>query len=144
VFRYELSGHQEAAPGLWIPRKLRNIQFDFSAQTEEGRKRHVIDGFFEVEEMEVNTLTEADFDFTPPPGALLTYDAREPNAEYPYQSVPGGEEMLDRIADWVRAMYPPRKTTSKFDWGWSIGLVVVPIIILLEIRRKIKNARNSK
>ncbi|MCL2004611.1 MAG: cysteine peptidase family C39 domain-containing protein [Planctomycetaceae bacterium] len=142
VFRYELSDHQEAAPGLWIPKKLRNIQFDFAALTEEGRKRRVIDGFFEVEEMEVNTLTEADFDFIPPPGALLTYDAREPNAQYPYQSIPGGEEMLDKIGDWVRTMYPQKKSKPKVDWGWYVGLIVVPIILLLEIRRKMTHAKN--
>ena len=141
LFRYELSDHQEAAPGLWIPKKLRNIQFDYAAKTEEGRKRRVIDGFFEVEEMEVNTLTEADFEFTPPPGALLIYDAREPNAKYPYQSVPGGEEMLDRIADWVRTMFPQKKAAPKADWGWFTGLIIVPIILLLEIRRRMKNAK---
>jgi len=144
MFRYELSNHQEAAHGLWIPKKLRNIQFDFFAQTEEGRKRRVIDGFFDVEEMEVNTLTEADFDFTPPPGALLSYDAREPDAEYPYQSVPGGEDMLDRIADWVRTMYPQKNTMPKTDWGWFVGLIVIPVMLLLEIRRKMKNAKHFK
>ncbi|MDR1963193.1 MAG: hypothetical protein LBQ50_05400 [Planctomycetaceae bacterium] len=77
--RYELNKHREAASGIWIPQKLRNIQYDFAAQTEEGRKRKVIDGFFDVDEIEVNTLTETDFDFTPPSGALLTYDAREPD-----------------------------------------------------------------
>ena len=144
MFRYELSDHQEAAPGLWIPKKLRNIQFDYAAQTEEGRNRRVIDGFFDVEEMEVNTLTEADFDFTPPPGALLTYDAREPNVKYPYQSVPGGEEMLDSIADWIRAMHPQKKVISKTDWGWAVGLIVVPVILLFEIRRRKQNARDFK
>jgi len=144
MFRYELSDHQEAAPDLWIPKKLRNIQFDYAAQTEEGRNRRVIDGFFDVEEMEVNTLTEADFDFTPPPGALLTYDAREPNVKYPYQSVPGGEEMLDSIADWIRAMHPQKKVISKTDWGWAVGLIVVPVILLFEIRRRKQNARDFK
>jgi hypothetical protein len=65
----------------------------------------------------------------------------EPNAKYPYQSIPGGEEMLDRIADWVRTMYPQKKVTPKVDWGWFAGLVVVPIILLLEIRRRMKNAK---
>lgn len=140
AFRYDLSAHVETAPGIWIPTKFRNIQFDFAAQTTEGQKRRVIDGFFEVTEVEVNTLTESDFVFTPMPGALLTYDAREPNAKYPYQSVPGGEEMLDRIANWVRNMYPPRKVSSKTDWGWSMGVVVVPVIIFLEIRRRKQHA----
>jgi hypothetical protein len=87
--------------------------------------------------MEVNTLTKADFDFTPPPGALLTYDAREPDADSPYQSVPGGEEMLDRIADWIRTMYPPQKMkTTNNQWGWFVGGLVFPIIISIEILKR--------
>ncbi len=137
VFRYELRDNQEAAQGIWIPKKLRNIQFDCTATSEEGRKRRVIDGFFDVEVMEANTLTEADFVFTPPPGALLTYDEHEPDAAYPYQSVPGGEEMLDRIAEWIRTIYPPRKiATEKNDLSWTIGFLVLPIIVILEIRRR--------
>jgi len=53
--RYELSNHLEAAPEIWIPKKLRNIQYDFAARTEEGQKRKVIDGYFDVKEIEVNT-----------------------------------------------------------------------------------------
>ncbi|MDR2707053.1 MAG: hypothetical protein LBC02_14875 [Planctomycetaceae bacterium] len=137
--RYELSHHEEVVPKIWIPRKLRNIQFDFSAKTEEGQKRRVIDGCFNIDEVEVNNLTESDFDFTPPHGALLTYDAQNPNAEYPYQSVPGGEELLDRLADWIQSMQSQqkvRKTTSYWEWG--IGCLVIPVIILLEIRRRLK------
>jgi hypothetical protein len=138
--RYELSRHEEVAPKIWIPKKLRNIQFDFSAKTEEGQKRRVIDGFFDVEEIEVNTLSESDFDFTPPAGALLTYDAQNPNAKYPYQSVTGGEELLDRLANWIRTMNPHKqiKVTTNNIFGWFVGGFVVPIIIFLEIRKRKK------
>jgi hypothetical protein len=137
--RYELSDHQEVTAGLRLPRKLRNVQYDFAAQTEEGQKRKVIDGYFDVIEIEVNSLTEADFDFTPQSGALLLHDVREPNAQYPYQSVSGGYEMLDRLSQWIRT-----NTMSKMQahtkplWGWLVGLFVLPVIIFFEIQRHLK------
>jgi cytochrome c-type biogenesis protein CcmH/NrfF len=52
--------------------------------------------------------------------------------------------MLDRIADWIRTMYPQKKTEPKIDWGWAVGLIVIPIIILLEIRRRMKRTKSFK
>jgi len=84
-------------------------------------------------------LTEADFEFIPPPGALLTYDAREPDAKYPYQSVPGGQEMLDRLAAWIHSNTMTKEnTTTQKSWGWYVGLLVIPVIVLLEICRRKK------
>jgi hypothetical protein len=137
--RYELSDHQEVTDGIWLPKKLRNIQYDFAAQTKEGQKRKVIDGYFDVIEIEVNSLTESDFDFTPQSGALLLHDDREPNVQYPYQSVSAGYEMLDHLSQWIRTNTMSKtQTFTKSFWGWSVGLFVILVIILLEIQRRLK------
>jgi hypothetical protein len=138
--RYELSNHREAASDIWIPQKLRNIQYDFASQTEEGRKRKVIDGFFDVDKIEVNTLTESDFDFTPPRGALLVYDAREPDKQYPYQSVADGQNILDDLAIWIRSNTMLKtKAATKSSFGWYICFLVFPLIIFLEIKKRLKS-----
>jgi hypothetical protein len=54
VQRIELSGHREVAPGIWLPSSIRNIQYDYNAVSEEGRRRRVIDAVHVVLGMSVS------------------------------------------------------------------------------------------
>jgi hypothetical protein len=98
----------------------------------------VKDASIAVLSVEVNAIPDSQFEFEPPPGALLTYDARLPDRAYPVQTVPGGEELLDRLAEWERSRAPqaePRE--ARRSYGWLAGLLVVPVILVLEAARRV-------
>lgn len=109
VERIEMGGHREVKPGLWIPTRIRNTQFDHLAKTAEGRRRRVVDSPFKVVTIELNEDVDVDlFRFHPPPGALWL----DPPGGKPVQTSPGGEEQLDRLVDSSRKYSPSRHASS--------------------------------
>jgi hypothetical protein len=138
VLRYELSEHRECVPGLWLPMKLHNIQFDYCATTQEGRGRKVIDGYLTVESLEVNDVADSLFDFKPSPGALLLSDSRSPGGKSPLQTAPGGLDILDRLAGWIRAHMRRDNSIRSTAYSWCVGLGPVLVIVLLEVWRRTK------
>lgn len=132
--RYELSGHDEVAPAVWLPRKIRNIQFDYLATTEEGRSRRVIDATFTVLRAEANCVDERLFRCELPPGAL------DIGAEIPRQTVPGGLDHLDHLVDWMQRNVPKHEIRSLGrHWAesavWGLSLVGLLCLSCREVWR---------
>jgi hypothetical protein len=145
IQRFELSQHRQYAPDCWLPTLLRNMQFDPDALTEEARGRVVIDAYFTVEELELNTVPDTLFEFKPSAGALLIFDDRSTERDYPKQTVAHGHQMLDRLAKWTQSRASRRGNTSW--WNAYGAFICVPILLMavfLEFRRRARSTnRNS-
>jgi hypothetical protein len=95
VQRIELGGHRQVADGVWLPGWMRNIQFDFNAPTEEGRRHVYRDAMHIV--LEASANRDADVPtFHARPGEL-----RLAGEGMPMQAVPGGQDHLDDLAQWI-------------------------------------------
>lgn len=132
VQRLEAGGHREAAPGIWLPRWMHNIQFDYEAPTEEGRQRRVIDARHEVLRAEVNRVDDGAFVFRPRAGSLLRSSGDSVQAQ------PGGLDHLDHLVRWlgvyVPASRPPARSASPI--GAVSLLAAVLYIVACEVRRR--------
>lgn len=93
--RYELSAHTEAAPGIWVPCRIRHIKMnpDLSRKAD-----HVlVDYVMEVLKWKVNDLTADSFEFKLRPGELWL----NPPNEIPCQVMPGGEDYVEEMTGWA-------------------------------------------
>ncbi|MDR3637795.1 MAG: hypothetical protein P4L84_28575 [Isosphaeraceae bacterium] len=113
AWRIECSGHREVVPGVWIPESIRNLHFDYLARTPEARKRRLMDTRVAVVRAEVNSVSDDEFRFVPPPGALRL---NGPN-DRPIQAVAGGEELLDELVGWSRSVLKERWEQASADSG---------------------------
>jgi hypothetical protein len=122
ALRYELSGHREVEPGVWLPQQIRGISYNTDGSSPEERQRVLNDSNVTILEVKVNDqVDEGLFRFQPPPGALLT----RPGAP-PKQIEPGGGEMLDDLARWARRHVPLGPPPAR-QWPayLALGLPVV-------------------
>ncbi len=131
--RFELGGHREVAPGVWLPKWLRNAQYDYAAQHETDRKREVSDSRFVVLEASVNDVEDSTFRFKLLPGsAVLTKVDKV--AE---QTQAGGLGHLDDVVQWARRYWPVAPLQIRSAWGWLAGLPAMLVILIFEIRRRL-------
>lgn len=132
VTRYELTGHRVAAPGVWLPARIRNTQFDHEARTEAARRRNVIDAVIEVTESRANDVPDEQFVFRPPPGAFCMSSSG--------QVSPGGLDHLDHLAGWVDRYGAGRRAViTQPPLAHALaGLPVLFLIPVLELRRQWK------
>jgi hypothetical protein len=134
VQRVELGGHREAAPGIWMPTWVRNIQYDYNAPTEEGRRRVYLDARLQIVAAEVNRVDAGLFAFRPRPGSM-----RWTNDEPLTQVQPGGLAHLDEMARWVRRSFPlsePDRFASVSPTYATGGAVLLLIVGCELIRRR--------
>jgi hypothetical protein len=129
VQRIELGGHHQVAAGVWLPGWMRNIQFDYNAPTEEGRRRAYRDARMVVLEAWANR------DAVPPPFHPRPGELRSAAEGPPTQVVPGGRDHLDDVARWL-----VRHAVIARSDGHSLSayLVAAPALILIvgwELRR---------
>jgi hypothetical protein len=126
--RLELGGHREAAPGVWLPGWLRNVQYDYLARTPEARAKPAGDATCDVLEARANDVDDALFRFTPPPGAL------DQTTEPWRQTEPGGLDHLDSLVGWVRGQFPDRRPPAPgFPWGYLAGAPALLGIVAWEV-----------
>jgi hypothetical protein len=129
VDRIELGEHRQVADGVWLPGWIRNIQFDFNAPTEEGRRRAYQDARLVIIEAQANR--EADpLTFRARPGEL-----RGAAEGAPTQVLPGGQDHLDDVARWlVRHVAIARSDGHSLP----VYLAAAPVLVLIlvwELRR---------
>jgi hypothetical protein len=95
--RLELRRHREELPGIWVPREIQNIHFDYHAPTEKGRERRVLDALVQILDVRLNNdVDDSLFEPKPmPPGSLQQLDNGKFN-----QVVPGGFEHMDNLVEW--------------------------------------------
>lgn len=94
--RFELHGHTEVCPGVWLPKYIRNQQFSRDAKLNETRPR--LDAKFTVLEMSANAVDVQLFNWTPQAGSLQLRPG-----EAPTQVIPGGAEHLHKVSEWIAA-----------------------------------------
>jgi hypothetical protein len=116
--RFELRGHREVAAGVWLPSEIRSIQFDYTAPTEEGRRRRVKNTLHVVLEAAANCVDESAFRFTVPPGAW-----RKDDDGTGRQDASGGEDHLDELAGWVRRHGSLREAVAG-KWATAVAALL--------------------
>jgi hypothetical protein len=122
--------HVEATPGVWLPMQIREIHFDITAPTAEGRRRIVRNSLVKVLDLHVNAECDHACDFMIPAGALLlSHD------DPPRQVGSEGTAHLKKISIWL-ARYAPDGDREKVHHWWrdplhalSAGLLMVAVIL---------------
>jgi hypothetical protein len=95
---YEMSDFREAAPGIWLPWRVREIVYRGPPRPggDGPQVEHEVVG--SVVRVQVNDVPEELFHFTPPPGTLI----QDRDAHKTWQ-VPGGLSFLDDVVTLARA-----------------------------------------
>jgi hypothetical protein len=127
VHRVEFADFRELLPDVWVPFTLRNLHYERTAEGAVGRI--VKDARLTVLRVQLNeAVDDARFRFEPLPGS-----AGQVEGEPLRQVVPGGEEFLDEVVEWIRHRAPLAGTTegqtsrargSDFALGALLGGVV--------------------
>jgi hypothetical protein len=105
--RYELSGHREIKPDIWLPSKVRLIRYDYLATEPAQRERIISDYSMHISEACVNDVPDSTFVFRPEPGALWLNPPKEQSV-IPIQTHPGGTDHLDELVAWAKPILPQR------------------------------------
>jgi hypothetical protein len=95
--RLEMRDHREDLPGVWVPRQVRNLHFDYTASSAQQRERQVLDASIQIVDVKLNEAVTESL-FTPPtdvPGCV-----RVEQDTY-RQVVPGGHDCIEHQAEWL-------------------------------------------
>jgi hypothetical protein len=125
--RLESMGHREVAPGVWLPSRMRNIQYNWRARTEAARKVKMVDAVHLVLEARANDVDDALFEFRPKPGAL---DASRATA--PVQTQSGGLDHIDNVAAWIQRHRLVPTPALEYG-GYLAGLPALGLIAAFEV-----------
>jgi hypothetical protein len=122
VQRIECLDYQEIQSDIWMPTRFRNVQY----RDTRGERVISIDGTSSVRTIHVNDVDDDVFSYTPPPGAL-----RIDENLHAEQVVPGGEDLINDLGDWMRrhAMAPKQN-----DNAWArAGLLLIAGAVGFEV-----------
>jgi hypothetical protein len=130
--RFELSGHREVAPGIWLPSSIHNLRLDCEAPTDEGRQRRLIDTRFKILRADAGPVDDSAFVFRPRPGSLKFTGGEA------IQAQPGGLDHLDHVAHWVEENEPVARPTARRAIPTSAVafLPAILFIVACEVRRR--------
>jgi hypothetical protein len=131
--RWELGGHRCLGPDLYLPTRIRKIDFDYLAPRAEQRTAKLADVTYDVLDLRVNETVDQFFEEALPPGALLL-DRAGP----PVQTVPGGFDHLDNLVTWLRQTSPGVRSVASWRWGEIAAFVPLLILLCLEGHRLLR------
>lgn len=135
---FTLGGHEEAAPGVWLPGWFEVTYYDFHAPTPAGRRRVVNHFRATILERRANQVPAGQFQYEPPPGAL-----RMNRAEVEWKQVrPGGLDYLDLQARHAREAAGARGAGRHGpSVGWFAALPALAVLGVCEVwlRRRRRN-----
>jgi hypothetical protein len=125
-FVFELTDLREVAPGLWLPWVVQSTRYDW-AQGQESAPTMVVTNQMLVGELVVNRTRSDELAAEPLPGTMTIDEATGRRSLRP-----GGEDLLDRVADDLRAATALRRgpdreappTPAAGRWGLA-GLAAV-------------------
>lgn len=138
VQRYELGGHRQVAPGIWLPTRVRNIQYDHTAKTAEGRKRKIKDAMLHMLQIKANDVDESVFEYQPPAGALLLSGLASSQ-----QTRPGGLDHLDNLVRWINAYFPPAQLRVSLRPAYVSLLLAISVMAVWEISLRCGRKRSA-
>lgn len=111
IHRVELSDFRELLSGVWVPFRLRNLHYKRAQDGAVGQL--IVDATLTVLSVRLNEgVDDAQFRVHPLPGSAGN------NRDKPFgQTVPGGENYLDEVVEWIRR-YTSKAghAEQKADW----------------------------
>ena len=131
--RFEHAGLAEFAPGVWLPRWVRNVQYEDRSPLPEQRAVPRSDSLVTLCEVRVNAVPEGIFSYTPDRGAV-----RLGPDSVPLGCVPGEVEHLDHVAEWVSTYaFQPEEKPNRSPYLWVFGGLLATVLgrELLRARR---------
>jgi hypothetical protein len=130
--RFELGGHREVAPGIWLPSWIHNLRLDCDGPTEEGRRRRLIDARLDILRADAGPVDDSAFVFRPRPGSLKM------SGRDTIQAQPGGLDHLDDVAHWVEVHAPVSRppTRPAIPISAVAFLPAILFIVACEVRRR--------
>jgi hypothetical protein len=148
VERIELGGWRRCHDDIWMPSRMRNIQYDFRASTPALRRSKVADAFFRIEDVQVNDEVPEQFRFDIPAGAVRTMakNGRSEVAEvYPDES-----DFAATLLNWMRRIRnepdgePPKSQRLLYiGLGALVGIALSWISVVALKRRRPVGALSS-
>ena len=136
--RFEMSDYRDAGNGIWLPGRLRNLQFDSDAHTPSRRARVVIDATFLIHDIKVNGAVDpGTFRLDLEPGTIRRVVS---NGEERLEPVRDGQaDHFQSILNWSRAnASKPEVSDARLPgrvWLFAaLGMVAGAIIAILSRR----------
>jgi hypothetical protein len=136
IERIESLDHREFRPGVWLPTRFHNLQYDHKAKDPAARGRKTLDSYLHVRQTRVNDVEDELFEYKPPPGAIrLGAEAMPP------QTATGGLDLVDDLARWIEVYQlteagknPAARAGGAFRVNglWVAATVVVVLVSLCE------------
>jgi hypothetical protein len=133
--RYEMADYRDAGDGVWLPGRLRNLQFDTNAHTPSLRARVVIDATFLIHDIKVNGAVDpGTFRLDLGPGTMRNVVSK---GEERFEPVRDGQaEHFQSILEWSRkyAIRPAASDARLSGRVWlfaSIGIVAGALAVAL-------------
>lgn len=127
--RLEHTKHEEIKPGIWIPRWIRNIEYDYLAENPEQRNRVIIDINIHLTSVQINDVADSMFVFEPKPGALWLNPPKDKSL-IPIQTEPGGLDHLDSLVAWGKPLLPTPDPAPVALSAWAIPFLLGLGIVL--------------
>jgi hypothetical protein len=122
--RFEMTDYRDAGDGVWLPGRLRNLQFDANAHTPSLRARVVIDASFLIHDIKVNGAVDPGiFRLDLSPGTVRRVVSKGEEQFEPVQA--GQAEHFQSIVEWCRtyAAKPDASDARLPGQVWLFGLV---------------------
>jgi len=131
--RLELRDHREYSAGVWLPKRIENIQYDYLAATPKGRQRLVVHSAFVLLRASVNSLDDSLFNFEPPPGALKVNEVTRESV----QVRTGGTGLLEQLAEELKCNFP---SLGRQSMGREPPLLLIIALVLagVEFGRRLR------
>jgi hypothetical protein len=143
--RFEMTDYREAGDGIWLPGRLRNLQFDSNAHTPSLRARVVIDAKFLIHDIKVNGAVEpGTFRLDLEPGTVHRVVS---HGEERFEPVRDGQaEHFQSILAWSRtnARWPEVSAARPAARAWvfaAVGMAAGGLAVALARRPSTRQAR---
>ena len=137
--RYILGEHHETSPEIWMPKWIKNVQFDAGAADESSRDRVLVDSVMKLVSVAVNEeVADATFEYEPQAGDYELFEMMRDCK----QVVPGGLDHLERMAAWIQAYASSngnaartfRRTPKTPPIQYLMVALIVGIVVINEVR----------
>ena len=141
--RFEMTDYRDVGDDIWLPGRLRNLQFDSNADSPSFRTRVVIDTNFLIHDIRVNGAVEpGTFRLNLEPGTVRRVVLQ---GEERFEPVRDGQaEHFQALIAWSRKNIRWPKTSAARIWVFAaLGMVAGGLAVALTQRLTISQARSA-